>query len=99
MKENKIIMVKTRRGKIMRVIREHYLRDDIEHGIGTGLEKEPGNSPNSFCSQKHWLLPDTNVFLKNMDVMEDNRIENVIILQTVMVRFLNKAFIFLNFDN
>ena len=25
----------------MRILREHYLRDDIEHGIGNQLEQKP----------------------------------------------------------
>ena len=88
MKENKVILLKTRRGKIMRVIREHYLRDDIEHGIGAQLDKTPNdNKPNNYCARHHWILPDTNVFLHNMDAIESNAFQNVIILQTVMVTF------------
>lgn len=71
----------------MRVIREHYLRDDIEHGIGAQLDKTPENKPNQYCSKSHWILPDTNVFLHNMDALEEEGFQNVIILQTVMVCF------------
>ena len=85
MKENKVLLLKTRRGKIMRVIREHYLRDDIEDGIGSALEKVPNNLPNSFCKKNHWIIPDTNVFLHNMDAIEEPSFQNIIILQTVMV--------------
>ena len=47
MKENKVLLIKTRRGKIMRILREQYLRDDIEHGIGSKLDQKPaiGKSP------------------------------------------------------
>ena len=68
----------------MRILREHYLRDDIEHGIGAALDKSPdSNPPNSIISKNHWILPDTNIFLNNMDVIEENKFNNLIILQTV----------------
>ena len=51
MKENKVVIVKTRGGKILRLMKEHYLRDDIEHGIGAALDSSPENRPNSFCKR------------------------------------------------
>ena len=84
MKENKILLIKTRSGKIMRILREHYIREDIEHGIGSVLDKSPiTNPPNSICSKNHWILPDTNIFLNNMDAIEETQFNNLIILQTV----------------
>ena len=83
MKENKVLIVKTHGGKIMRILREHYLRDDIKHGIGTQLDKSPSNEPNKFCKSKHWILPDTNIFLNNIDAIEQPHFANLIILQTV----------------
>ena len=57
MKENKVVIVKTRGGKILRLMKEHYLRDDIEHGIGSALDSSPENRPNSFCSRVgEWLI-------------------------------------------
>ncbi|XP_061767682.1 exosome complex exonuclease RRP44 isoform X3 [Nerophis ophidion] len=38
----------------------------------------------SLCSFPHYLLPDTNVVLHQIDVLEDPVIRNVIILQTVL---------------
>lgn len=84
MKENKVVIVKTRGGKILRLIKEHYLRDDIDHGIGTALDSCPENRPNSFCGKPHWLLPDTNVFLHNLDAIEHEKFQNIIVLQTVL---------------
>ena len=67
MKENKVLLIKTRRGKIMRILREQYLRDDIEHGIGTKIDQKPNSGKSPFSKGKqHWLLPDTNIFLNNM---------------------------------
>ena len=84
MKENKVLLIKTRGGKIMRILREHYLRDDIEHGIGNELDKLPSNNkPNKFCKTNYWILPDTNIFLNNIDAIEQTQFSNMIILQTV----------------
>ena len=68
----------------MRILREHYLRDDIEHGIGNELDKLPSNNkPNKFCKTNYWILPDTNIFLNNIDAIEQTQFSNMIILQTV----------------
>jgi exosome complex exonuclease DIS3/RRP44 len=70
------IVKKTRQGKILKIIREHYLRDDI--GCGSQLctnrtckisfnprmclgEKFP--SPSTLLNEPHYILPDTNIIL------------------------------------
>nr|CAB3238058.1 exosome complex exonuclease RRP44-like [Phallusia mammillata] len=84
MLKSKVLMVKTRSGKILKIVREHYLRDDIDNGLnGVDLDDHP-MLENDLISSEHYIIPDTNVVLKQMDVLEHSCMRNVIILQTVM---------------
>lgn len=90
---SKSFVKKTRRGGIIKVVREHYLRDDIWCGSAACdkcpnekpiLEKEPSLPVvNNLCDFPHYLLPDTNVVLHQVDILEDEIMKNVILLQTV----------------
>ncbi|KAF0027034.1 hypothetical protein F2P81_019775 [Scophthalmus maximus] len=76
----------------MKIVREHYLRDDIWCGSEacSGCKQEStvlqtdACMESSLCSYPHYLVPDTNVVLHQIDVLEDPVIRNVIILQTVL---------------
>lgn len=92
MLKSKTFVKKTRSGGVLKVVREHYLRDDIWCGSEVCedckdecpvLEKDPFME-SSLCSYPHYLIPDTNVVLHQIDVLEDPLIRNVIILQTVL---------------
>ncbi|KAF3708111.1 Exosome complex exonuclease RRP44 [Channa argus] len=92
MLKSKTFVKKTRAGGVMKIVREHYLRDDIWCGSeacieckqeSTVLQKDACIESN-LCSYPHYLLPDTNVVLHQIDVLEDPVIRNVIILQTVL---------------
>ncbi|KAM7408518.1 hypothetical protein PAMA_002310 [Pampus argenteus] len=92
MLKSKTFVKKTRSGGVMKVVREHYLRDDIWCGSevcseckqeSTVLQRDSCIESN-LCSYPHYLLPDTNVVLHQIDVLEDPVIRNVIILQTVL---------------
>ncbi|XP_013782762.1 exosome complex exonuclease RRP44-like [Limulus polyphemus] len=89
---SKTFLKKTRRGSVLKVVREHYLRDDIWCGSSScvqcsdpnpSLEKQP-KSFSTLYTEPHYLIPDTNVVLHQMDVLEDPVFQNVIILQTVL---------------
>lgn len=76
----------------MKIVREHYLRDDIWCGSeyctdckqeSTVLQRDACIESN-LCSFPHYVIPDTNVVLHQIDVLEDPVIRNVIILQTVL---------------
>ena len=57
MQTQKTFIKKTRRGNIIKVVREHYLRDDIllwQHG-DTELEKENCNLHNKLASRSRWV--------------------------------------------
>ncbi|KAJ3360118.1 exosome catalytic subunit dis3 [Kappamyces sp. JEL0680] len=79
---------KTKRGGIIKVIREHYLRDDIYCGF----------SSCALCQEKSFLssneaaiIPDTNILYHQVDVMEHSAVENVIILQTVLQELKHRS--------
>ncbi|XP_058120010.1 exosome complex exonuclease RRP44 [Anopheles ziemanni] len=91
---NKVFMKKTKRGNILKIVREHYLRDDIwcgseacrkctqgENGILLDELPEPVSELFPFS---HYLLLDTNVILYQMDLLEESAVRNVIILNTVL---------------
>ncbi|XP_008319769.1 exosome complex exonuclease RRP44 [Cynoglossus semilaevis] len=92
MLKSKTFVKKTRSGGVVKIVREHYLRDDIWCGSeacneckqeSTVLQKDACIESN-LCSFPHYLVPDTNVVLHQIDVLEDPVIRNVIILQTVL---------------
>ncbi|XP_045070459.1 exosome complex exonuclease RRP44-like [Coregonus clupeaformis] len=92
MLKSKTFVKKTRSGGIMKIVREHYLRDDIWCGSEVCTECNQEESvlqkdaciESNLCSFPHYLLPDTNVVLSQIDILEDPLIKNVIILQTVL---------------
>ena len=66
-------MKKTKRGRIIKIVREHYLRDDITCGseicekcdVTTGQTPLPSSPAlkSKLCGDPHYLIPDTNVVL------------------------------------
>nr|XP_030694524.1 exosome complex exonuclease RRP44 isoform X2 [Globicephala melas] len=102
MLKSRTFLKKTRAGGVMKIVREHYLRDDIGCGAsgcaacgsaheGPVLERQPLDRVSSLCPQPHYLLPDTNVLLHQIDVLEDPAIRNVIVLQTVLQEVRNRS--------
>ncbi|KIL69155.1 hypothetical protein M378DRAFT_190389 [Amanita muscaria Koide BX008] len=90
---------KTVRGMVIKVLRERYLRDDVGCGIqGCRLCKgfplmngefttlpPDGDVDHPAFPTGHFLLPDTNVFLSQMDLLESALFKPpVILLQTVL---------------
>lgn len=68
---SKTFIRKTRRGKILKVVREHYLRDDIWCGAelcsecqqeSRVLEGHP-EERSSLCNEAHYIIPDTDVII------------------------------------
>ncbi|PZC85547.1 hypothetical protein B5X24_HaOG216655 [Helicoverpa armigera] len=90
----KTFLTKTKRGNIIKIVREHYLRDDLLCGSGacnTCPHKDDeivlDSSPESICAlfdYPHYLILDTNVVLHQIDVLEEDALTNVIILTTVL---------------
>ena len=91
---SKTFVKKTKKGAVVKVVREHYLRDDVWCGVvGCTLCNQRDKAPvierspvvvSDLCQYPHLILPDTNVALHQTDFLEDAAITNVIILQTVL---------------
>lgn len=85
---------KTKKGSILKTVREHYLRSDISCGVESCNACPPNctssklsNLPiieSSSCGYPHYIIPDVSVALRQIDFLEDDAIKNVIILQTVL---------------
>ncbi|XP_014350359.1 exosome complex exonuclease RRP44 [Latimeria chalumnae] len=99
MLRSKTFLKKTRSGGVMKIVREHYLRDDIWCGCqgcgecpqdGAPLQPQPGLE-SSLCAAAYYILLDTNVVLHQIDILEDPVIRNVIILQTVLQEVRNRS--------
>ncbi|KAF6762804.1 mitotic control protein dis3 [Ephemerocybe angulata] len=87
---------KTARGKVIKVLRERYLRDDVGCGIQSCQECTESCTPQAnhlvmsgpdhgLFPDGHFLLPDTNVFLSQMDLLESPLFRPpIILLQTVI---------------
>ncbi|CAG5093776.1 Similar to RRP44A: Exosome complex exonuclease RRP44 homolog A (Arabidopsis thaliana) [Cotesia congregata] len=86
---------KTKSGNIFKIVRDHYLRDDIWCGSEACEsckprkkdlvleEKNPGTK-SSLISDPYYLLLDTNIVLDQINILEEDLLCNVIILQTVL---------------
>lgn len=99
---SKTFFKKTKKGGVTKINREHYLRDDIACGsvlcdkcgrLGGKPVLEKSTSVLNLDDQNlnihHYLIPDTNVVMHQLDILEDAFITNVIILQTVIEEVKN----------
>ena len=85
---------KTKKGAILKNVREHYLRNDISCGVESCSTCPPNLTSSklsslpiiesSLCGGPHYIIPDVSVALRQVDFLEDDAIRNVIILQTVL---------------
>uniref|UniRef100_A0AAY4E6E7 Exosome complex exonuclease RRP44 n=1 Tax=Denticeps clupeoides TaxID=299321 RepID=A0AAY4E6E7_9TELE len=77
MLKSKTFVKKTRSGGILKVVREHYLRDDIWCGsevCGECRDESPvlqrdACMESSLCPSPHYLIPDTNVILHQVTML------------------------------
>lgn len=99
MLKSKTFVKKTRKGGVMKIVRENYLRDDVWCGVKTcgrctqsePILEEQTTSSSSLFSFPHYIVPDTNIVLHQIDFLEDAAIKNVILSQTVVqeIKHLN----------
>ncbi|KAL9672529.1 hypothetical protein QQ045_028780 [Rhodiola kirilowii] len=89
MLQSKSFVRKTKQGKVVKVVREHYLRDDIYCGASicqvcdsTAARLSPDAST--------ILILDTNVVLNQIDLLENPAINQVVILSVVLDEVKNK---------
>eukprot|EP01135_Chromosphaera_perkinsii_P003219 Nk52_evm26s238 gene=Nk52_evmTU26s238 len=97
--KSKTFVKKTRKGGIVKVVREHYLRNDVYCGseVCEKCDNDPASLESapvvnsSVCSFQHYILPDTNVLLHQTDFLEHKAIRNCIILETVLDEVKNRS--------
>ncbi|KAI3428619.1 hypothetical protein D9Q98_007442 [Chlorella vulgaris] len=83
MLQSRSFVKKTKKGKVLKVVREHYLRDDIYSG--TPLDREcPPDCYKLSGEAAHYLLVDTNVVLHQMDLLEHPAVCDVIVTSVVL---------------
>ena len=94
-----IFFRRNRRGKVQKMVRERYLRDDMDFGYRR-LSRQSIEDIRGLldeCGQKSLLVVDTNVALQEIDLLEFDSTETksalsvVVILETVLkeVKHLN----------
>ncbi|KAK1396485.1 exosome complex exonuclease RRP44-like [Heracleum sosnowskyi] len=89
MLQNKSFVRKTRQGKVVKVVREHYLRDDIYCGAPSCQVCDTKDARLS-SSVSSVLVLDTNVVLNQIDLLENPAINNVVVLSVVLEEARNK---------
>ncbi|KAK9466930.1 hypothetical protein V1512DRAFT_262676 [Lipomyces arxii] len=100
------VYVRSRRGKATKIVQEHYLRTDIpcssqlcptcaldppRDSSGTSRPFVLSSEPPSVKSfGPHYLVPDTNIYMKAMDILEHQAaFYDVIVLQTALNELRN----------
>ena len=86
---SKTFVRKTKKGSVIKIVKEHYLRDDLYCGIPHCDQCEPHKT--NLSDTVFYLIPDTNILYHQIDLMENNGIQNVIVLQTVLEELKNKS--------
>lgn len=96
----KVFFRKTKRGNVLKTVRQHYLQSDIPCGADfctecskLGMDGEFYRAPvlsfsptykTSLFKNAPIIIPDTNVVLHQIDFLEHSTITNVVILSTVL---------------
>ncbi|XP_027347778.1 exosome complex exonuclease RRP44 homolog A isoform X1 [Abrus precatorius] len=89
MLHNKSFVKKTKAGKVMKQVREHYLRDDIYCGAPFCTVCDSSGARLG-ASASTILVVDTNVVLNQIDLLENPAIEDVVVLSIVLEEVKNK---------
>jgi exosome complex exonuclease DIS3/RRP44 len=90
MLSTKSFIRKTKRGSVIKVVKEHYLRDDIYCGVPACCHC-PDHTTTITSDQKEIMIPDTNVLYHQVDIMEHHAIYNVVVLQTTLEELRNRS--------
>ncbi|GFY87749.1 ribonuclease II family protein [Actinidia rufa] len=89
MLQSKSFVRKTKQGKVVKVVREHYLRDDIYCGASS-CKVCDSSGARLTSSASTILIVDTNVVLNQIDLLENQAIDDVVILSVVLEEVKNK---------
>ncbi|GIL78962.1 hypothetical protein Vretifemale_8329 [Volvox reticuliferus] len=86
---NNSYLKKTKKGKVVKVVKERYLRDDIWSGSPLDPECDPASHKLS-ATAAHYLLIDTNVALHQLDFLEHAAVTDVVVCTTVLEEVQHK---------
>eukprot|EP00013_Stygamoeba_regulata_P012949 CAMPEP_0177679454 /NCGR_PEP_ID=MMETSP0447-20121125/29608_1 /TAXON_ID=0 /ORGANISM="Stygamoeba regulata, Strain BSH-02190019" /LENGTH=1103 /DNA_ID=CAMNT_0019188639 /DNA_START=27 /DNA_END=3338 /DNA_ORIENTATION=+ len=85
---------RSRKGNLVTVVREHYLRDDIGSGLTLSSSSTSSSDVRVWLgdplqdavsdTQAYYLLPDSQVALDHVDLLEHKSVRHVILLQSVL---------------
>lgn len=89
MLHNKSFSKYTKHGRVVKVVREHYLRDDIYCGAPACTVCD-SQGARLAASPSVILILDTNVVLNQIDLLENPAIEDVVVLDVVLQEVKNK---------
>lgn len=89
MLQNKSFNKKTKQGRVLKIVREHYLRDDIYCGASSCQVCDSTNARLS-SNAPTILIVDTNVVLNQIDLLENPAIDDVVVLSVVLEEVKNK---------
>ena len=87
MNANRSFVKKTKGGRVMKVVREHYLRDDIFVGCELAAPEHRGPDPSSWKlspSADKYVVIDTNVALHQLDLLAHAAVTDVVVLSVVL---------------
>ncbi|WVZ19892.1 hypothetical protein V8G54_007214 [Vigna mungo] len=90
MLHNKSFVKKTRAGKVMKQVREHYLRDDIYCGAPFCTVCDTSGARLNASPSTIILVVDTNVVLHQIDLLENQAFDNIVVLSIVLEEVKNK---------
>jgi exosome complex exonuclease DIS3/RRP44 len=79
----------TRKNKVVKVVREHYLRDDVWCGSDQCTDCQ--NQAPKLSATMDYVILDTNAILHQKDLIQNAKIKNVIVLQTVLDEVKNQS--------
>ena len=80
-------MKKTKAGRVLKVVREHYLRDDIYVGCELASEEHRGPDPSAWKlspEAPRYVVVDTNVALHQLDLLGHAAVTDVVVLSVVL---------------
>ena len=85
MHRNSSFMKRTKRGAVLKVVQEHYLRDDIVCGFaGCAACAAPASGHGLRSDAPHLLIVDTNIVLHSIDALENAVFRDIVFLEIVL---------------
>lgn len=90
MLQSKSFVKKSKAGRVTKVVREHYLRDDIFCGASFCKLCDPKAARFTSSSSSPILVLDTNVVLRQIDLLENPAIDDVVLLSIVLEEVKNR---------